>query len=198
MLMSLTAVVANDADDTIASANDENLTVQTSTYDGAVIEQSNQEIMNTEQGSESDQEDVLSVSPDDENELLSAGSNEEILTGTSYELDNLIYYENTYLGLNDDYSLTYAVSINNKNGLVIDGNGHTIDGQGSSRIFEINANCINITFKNIVFKNSGDSAIYLAHQDNYDYSYVTFENCTFMDNYAPKYGGAIRVNFFYL
>ena len=48
MLMSLTAVVANDADDAVASANNENLTVQTSTDDGAVIEQSNQEIMNTE------------------------------------------------------------------------------------------------------------------------------------------------------
>jgi len=35
--MSLTAVVANDADDTIASANNENLTVQTSTGDSAVL-----------------------------------------------------------------------------------------------------------------------------------------------------------------
>ena len=65
MLISLTAVVANDADDTVASVNNENLTVQTSTDDGAVIEQSNQEIMNTEQGSESDQGDVLSASSDE-------------------------------------------------------------------------------------------------------------------------------------
>ena len=192
--MSLTAVMASDADDTIASANDENLTVQTSTDDSAVIEQSSQEIMNTEQDSESNQGEVLSASSDEENGLLSAGSDEEKLTGTSTQLSNLISDEYVYLELPDDYSLTSAVYIYDKNGLVIDGKGHTIDGQGN-RIFDIYSSCINITFKNIVFKNAGNSAIYFTHLANDDYSNFTFENCTFIDNHAPMYGGAIRANF---
>ncbi|WP_296893920.1 TIR domain-containing protein [uncultured Methanobrevibacter sp.] len=79
--------------------------------------------------------------------------------------------------------------------LVIDGNGHIIDGVGKSRIFIITGN--NITLKNITFKNG------CSHK-NYDNllnnnggaikinknNILTIENCKFLDNKAGN-GGAV-------
>ena len=166
MLMSLTAVVANDADDTVASANNENLTVQTSTDDGAVIEQSNQEIMGTEQGSESDQGDVLSASSD-----------EDVLGVTFSQLhqdiNNQIY--SGYVYLDKDYTSTYSYSSYSiYQDVVIDGQGHTIDCGGYNRVFQISRSGylspINLTFKNINFIN--------AYKTDYDIDLI--------DNYAMK------------
>ena len=116
LAVSLATAAASAAEDTNAQTNENNLTVQDTVQD-TVIEEPSHEIVDNEPIAESNKEDALSASSDDKNELLRAGSNEEILTGTSDELYTLIYYENTYLDLGDDYSLTYAVSINNKNGL---------------------------------------------------------------------------------
>ena len=80
--------------------------------------------------------------------------------------------------------------------LVIDGNGHTIDGANKSRIFIITGK--NITLKNITFKNG------VTH-DNYHYHFnisggairinhdakITIENCEFIINTAQGEGGAI-------
>ena len=80
--------------------------------------------------------------------------------------------------------------------LIINGNGHIIDGADKSRIFIITGK--NITLKNIVFKNGH------AHK-NYDNplnnnggaikinrnSNITIENCEFINNISEEYGGAI-------
>ena len=189
-LVTLSTAVASDVDDTITNTNGGNLTVQSDTVD-SVSDNLNDDNSNKEQSTESE---MLSASSDEGNGLLSASSDEEKLTGTSGQLSDLIASEYSYLELNDDYSLTYTVSIYGKDDFVIDGKNHIIDGKGF-RIFNIDNTCINITFKNIVFKNAGNSAIYFAHLANDLYSNFTFENCTFIDNYAPLYGGAIRANF---
>jgi len=191
--MSLTAVVANDADDTIASANNENLTVQTSTDDGAVIEQSNQEIMNTEQGSESDQGDVLSASSD-----------EDVLGETFYQLhrdiNDQIY--SGYVYLDKDYTSTYSYSSYSiYQDVVIDGQGHTIDCGGYNRVFQISRSGyqspINLTFKNINFVNGYNSGnggiIYGSFNSNCQDNSLTIINCTF-DNCQAKSGGAIYLS----
>lgn len=81
--------------------------------------------------------------------------------------------------------------------LVIDGNGHTIDGANKSRIFIVTGN--NITLKNITFKNG------VAH-GNYNYHFngsggairinyttkITIENCKFLSNTAEENSGAIH------
>ncbi|MEE1336154.1 hypothetical protein [Methanobrevibacter sp.] len=81
-------------------------------------------------------------------------------------------------------------------GLVIDGNGRTIDGAGLSRIFHISAD--DITIKNVTLKNGRSfknadnflnnpgGAIRICHHTD-----ATFDNCTFEDNVSGEYGGAI-------
>ena len=81
--------------------------------------------------------------------------------------------------------------------LVIDGNGHIIDGANKSRIFIVTGK--NITLKNITFKNG------VTH-DNYHYHFnvsggairinhnakITIENCKFISNTSQENGGAIE------
>ena len=75
------------------------------------------------------------------------------------------------------------------NSVTIDGNGHIIDANNQSAIFNIMAN--NTVLKNIRFvgANNGDrrGAIYLQGSN------CTIINCSFADNFAFKYGGAIYV-----
>ena len=71
--------------------------------------------------------------------------------------------------------------------LVIDGNGHSIDAQGKTRIFEANGK--NIIIKNIIFKNGFNidaGAIY-----NKKFSSLEIDNCNFNENVAQSSGGAI-------
>lgn len=81
--------------------------------------------------------------------------------------------------------------------LVIDGNGHSIDGKGKSRIFVITGD--NIILKNIIFKNG-------RSYDNYNYSFndgggairinnanhTTIRNCRFINNLSEKNAGVIE------
>ena len=81
--------------------------------------------------------------------------------------------------------------------LIINGNGHTIDGADKSRIFIITGK--NITLKNIIFKNghshknydnplnNNGGAIKINHNNN-----ITIENCEFINNTSEENGGAIH------
>lgn len=115
--------------------------------------------------------------------------NNETFTMLSHQIEN---HEN-YLELTNDYAYTDidAEFINGiaitKDNFTIDGKGHTIDGVGLARIFNITAN--NVTLKNINFingnsKNNG-GAIYFNGTG-------TVINCEFYKNYAP-YGGTIYI-----
>ena len=99
---------------------------------------------------------------------------------------------NSIINLTDNYTFTKGMDDNLKNGIKIDktiiinGNGHTIDANNASRIFEITAE--NVLIKNITFINGRSSfggAIIIKSNG------CTISNCTFTDNIAD-FGGAIR------
>lgn len=79
-----------------------------------------------------------------------------------------------------------------KDNMVIDGQGHSISGEGLARIFKITAN--NVTLKNINFFNGysdGDGgAICLAGRK----LSMIIENCSFTNNIAKGNGGAVFGN----
>lgn len=91
-----------------------------------------------------------------------------------------------------DYSYDYrlgddGISID-KSFLIIDGNGHTIDAGGQSRIFNIKFGS-KVILQNINFVNaysSGDGGAIYVHDLDFE-----IENCTFTNNFAEGSGGAI-------
>ena len=81
-------------------------------------------------------------------------------------------------------------------GLIIDGNGHTIDGCDNSRIFFITGK--NIILKNITFKNGHSFENFEQSRNSnggalkiYPNSNLKIENCRFIDNTSERNGGAI-------
>ena len=74
-----------------------------------------------------------------------------------------------------------------KDNFVLNGNGHTIDGNNQARIFNITAN--NVTLSNLILTGGNadkGGAIYAAGP-------LTLNNVTFIDNYASKQGGAVGI-----
>ena len=107
--------------------------------------------------------------------------NNESFMMLSHQIEN---HEN-YLELTNDYAYTDidAEFINGiviaKENFTIDGKGHTIDGVGLARIFNITSN--NVTLKNINFKNGNASyggAIYNNGKTTIDNSKFTNNNAT--------------------
>ena len=100
-----------------------------------------------------------------------------------------VLHDGDVLNLTKDYCYvsgsTDGIFISNS--VTIDGNGHIIDANNQSAIFNIMAN--NTVLKNIRFvgANNGDGrgAIYLQGSN------CTIINCSFADNFASLYGGAI-------
>ncbi|WP_298517607.1 Ig-like domain repeat protein [uncultured Methanobrevibacter sp.] len=74
--------------------------------------------------------------------------------------------------------------------LTIDGDGHTLDGNGDDCILKINEDGISVILKNIVFKN-GKSDKGAAILNTHSSSALTIQDCEFKDNYARDCGGAI-------
>ena len=125
-------------------------------------------------------------------------STDEILTSTptiadlnrtiNNNTDSEITLDSDYTYTSSDSNFTHGIEI--KRTLTINGNGHTINGGDTIRIFH----CIegHIIFKNLTFING------YTHLDGYggaiwadkDTAYVETINCTFSNNHA-HYGGAI-------
>ena len=77
----------------------------------------------------------------------------------------------------------------NKDNLIVDGNGHTIDGNKKTPLLNVNASnvtLINFRFKNGCFEYSGGAII--------NSGVLTVESCDFLDNSSDDYGGAIYTN----
>ena len=121
--------------------------------------------------------------------------------------------ETKYLELDKDYAYNettddsnYGIQIGGDN-LVIDGKGHTLNGNGKSKIIFSYSN--NITLKNIKFVNGINGAIIFHEKatcynctfiNNTGYqggaivssNHITLDNCKFINNNASYEGGAVR------
>ncbi len=134
-------------------------------------------------------EDVISG---EEEISLEIADNDLILTGESSfsNLADEIESAGESLDLNQDYAFNNATD--NKNGILIgkdnfaiNGNGHTIDGNNQSKIFNITGN--NVTLSNLILIN-GNSIFGGAISST---GILTLNNVTFINNYASEYGGAV-------
>ena len=106
--------------------------------------------------------------------------------------------DSAIINLDKDYTFNPATDSDFTAGIVINrnitiyGNGHTIDGNKKARIFQINGG--DVTFYNITFVNGN------ADNDEYDAGGAVIRgckaiNCTFKENHASGYGGAMYGGF---
>ncbi|MEE1134106.1 MAG: hypothetical protein UHW60_04995, partial [Methanobrevibacter sp.] len=76
--------------------------------------------------------------------------------------------------------MNFADGISIKKDLIINGNGHAIDGDDYASIFIIDEETANVTFNNVNFVNALDYAVNIKNAKS-----VTFNNCTF---YSSNHG----------
>ena len=129
---------------------------------------------------------------DDGQDTLEITQNYIYTTGESSfsNLTDEIENAGTTLDLTKDYTFNNETDNNmgiliNKDNFVLNGNGHTIDGNNQSRIFNITAN--NVTLSNLILTGGNaekGGAIYVT-------GLLTLTNITFIDNYASKQGAAV-------
>lgn len=98
--------------------------------------------------------------------------------------------------LNEDIRLGKTVTIK-KDNLIIDGNGHTIDGNGKNRIFHVKSK--NLVLKNIIFKNAKAPEGIFAEPKGYggainNEGQLEIIDCEFMNNFAKNDGYDILNN----
>lgn len=180
ILFSISCVVASDV-------NDANVT----TCENQAIDDSNEELLS------SSQEDSISSSDDN----LIAKSQEDLISssgkGTFTELQKMINDapNGALINLEKDYD--YDIGFNSTKGIVItknlliNGNGHTLDGLSKSRILFIVFGLTDnnkVILNNIVFKN-GNNRFYGGAIFNY--ANLTVNKCVFENNYAGTTAGAI-------
>ena len=140
------------------------------------------------------QEDIPT---DDSTDILGTAQN-NIHTASGDSFTNLTDEIKSKNVVNLTHDYTFNNETDNKIGILIDrdnfvlnGNGHTIDGNNQSRIFAINAN--NVTLSNLILINGNTDdggAVYTEGT-------VTLNNVTFINNYANQ-GGAVAILFDYV
>lgn len=89
--------------------------------------------------------------------------------------------------LESDYKFKETDKINHiafTTNYTINGNNHVIDADGKTIMFIVSKGST-LTLKNIILKNTNDSAIQLNNAE------LITENITFMDTYSADYGGAV-------
>ena len=159
-------------------------------------------------------ENINPVIKQTKNDELISAADDGTFTALQDRIDNVtsgstITFENDYK-YDEGFSTDGIIIVND---LTIDGNGHTIDGQQKSRIFNVQSN--NVIIKNLTIKNAnytlfggafyfnnGGTVINCIFVDNSAYSggAVYFDrngeviNCNFTDNAAHSgHGGAINI-----
>ena len=105
-----------------------------------------------------------------QNEINKNENNMEIMH--DYKFDN-----------SSNHELNNGILINKSN-IVINGNGHTIDGSGQSRIFNITGK--NVTITNLNFVNGNSSSKNGGAIFNGNNTTLTISNCTFKENTADN------------
>ena len=141
----------------------------------------------------------------DGNEYLNTVNEVDIIsegTGTFTDLNELIeeakLNEQTTINLTRDYKFgpTDNAYINGIqiDGVTINGNGHTIDGNLQARIFtQFSGHVVlnNITFINGYAQGKSNGGAYLLQSGSGN---LTVNNCVFENNFAGQHGGAIGVS----
>ena len=196
-LLSIAGVCASDAND-MAIASEDTTPIEMVQSDEISVNDNNQAI-----GQSNDEEIISEGNAGTFSELQ---NNITAMTGPTLELDRNYVY--------DDGFDTSGIKIDKK--ITIDGKGYTIDAQGKSRVFNIEAS--DVTIKNLTIKNANydgyGGAVYFAQSGRaincnftnnkatgddsvggaiYMYS-GTVENCNFTNNKATAFdseGGAI-------
>ena len=125
--------------------------------------------------------------------LVSSGENFTTLQNEIDKSENCIEIQEDYKFSNSsDHELNKGILINKSN-IVINGNGHTIDGSNQSRIFNITGK--NVTIKNLNFVNgnsdSDGGAIFYNGTNN---NTLTVSNCIFKSNMADSGAGIFTEN----
>lgn len=109
---------------------------------------------------------------------------------TSFKYLDQLIQSNEKIILNNDIILKSNEEDKYKEGIIIDGrdfvldgNGHSIDAGGKTRVFKIISG--NITMKNVKIKNSFGTA-FINQKGN-----IILQDCSFSDNFHKSEGGAI-------
>ena len=129
-------------------------------------------------------------------DIISDGGKEDVYTTNENSFTNLadkIENAGEILDLNQDYIFNNETDnstgiLISKDNFILNGNGHTIDGNKQSRIFNITGN--NITLMNLVLINAKadkGGAVYAGIN-------ITCNNISFKNNYALTEGGAIYLS----
>ena len=111
-------------------------------------------------------------------------------------IDNTISFDEDINLLSDEFDFYEGGIEIERDNLVIDGNGKTIDAMGKSRIFLVMGN--NVTLKNIIFKNGHAFDNYFMSNNEggaikvFKGVNLKIENCKFIDNVSETKGGAIN------
>lgn len=180
MLFSISGVVASDADATLV-----NDTVLSSDENNFVVDNANDDIASSSNAENQPLKENNAVNEKDDGTFTSLQL--KVMNADAGSTINLL---NDYK-YNSDFKLTTGVFINKD--ITINGNGHTINGMGLSRIFNINYGIglqfYKVTLKNINFKN-GNAKIYGGAI--LSFANLTVDHCTFTNNKAGTAGGAIN------
>lgn len=163
ILLSITTVSAIDSDDAQVSKDNSQILEE---VDGNAVTSSQENTLNSStKGTFTALQEIINAAPD----------------GSTINLDKDYSYDSGFD--------TKGIKIN-KN-LVINGNGHTLNGLSKSRILWINFDLIennHVTLNNIKFTN-GHTSLYGGAIINY--GNLTVNKCTFTNNRAKYCGGAI-------
>ena len=169
----------------VCAVSDDNSTIELNGNDNIISADNNQISVN-------DESSFLSVSQDEirlqtsENAFLSVDSDSSSESPIEKFTDDLNSGDkNVYLTGDIKVSTPFVI----KHDVVIDGQGHSIDGQKKSLIFKVSGH--SLTLKNIVIKNGKHDkggAIFAVNSN------LNLQNCVFTSNEGTKNGGAIYLS----
>lgn len=131
---------------------------------------------------DNDTDNDVTITKNEDMSYVGASQSPKTNDETFTKLSNEINKSSNSLVLNKNYKYSSSDSPNGiiieKNNLVIDGKGHSINANGNSRIFDIYGT--NVVLQNMVLVNSnhfGGSAIYVNPQSSVKTINVTFQDC---------------------
>ena len=201
ILCSLTAISAADNNETAYNAVDtdiESITDTVSSTDQETYGDSSDEIIATQK------ESVVSktISKNTTNTLLTSSGNafydlqdiiDKASPGSTVYLDKDYLYIPTLTAFSQTPVINKALTIDgqghaldaDKYNRIINGNGHTIDGNGIHSFLNMESYHHTITLKNLIIQNFVDNTIAASTLN------LIIDNCTFINNTASGNGGAI-------